>query len=167
MISDFRIFVRLWGFVGIWKWGKGVIDNPNADGVLRAVESTQVLASIFYQYLENGAYLSGKGVLGWSVEKQNKAWVWSSRFWALHVGLDFVRLWREIRLRREKVGGKDVEEERSIKAKWRREVVTNLAYAPMTLHWSVEQGLMSQSWVGLCGSVVGVTKIRQVWKNAL
>ncbi len=82
----------------------------------------------------------------------------------LHVGLDFVRLWREARLR--SVKGKDKEgDERVWKAKWRREMVVNLAYAPLTLHWSLENGFADDFWVGLLGSVAGVAGFRDLWKT--
>jgi len=136
--------------------------------VIRRIKYTQVAANVAYQYLENGAYLASKGVLGWSKEKQMKAWVWSSRFWMLHVGLDFVRLWKEARLRSAKGKGKEgVEgvEESGWKAKWRREMVVNVAWAPLTLHWSLEEGFVGDFWVGLLGSVAGLTGFRELWKT--
>jgi len=115
--------------------------------------------------------LSSKGVLGWSKEKQGKAWVWSSRFWMAHVGLDLLRLGHELRKRNKRVeelkgigGVVDEQVEREIREKWRRELVVNLAYAPLTVHWSLEKGLVSEFWVGVLGSVAGVMGFREVWK---
>jgi hypothetical protein len=169
LISDFRIFVRLWGLLSIYKWGKRVYNEPPADALVRRIEYTQVASNIAYQYLENGAYLASKSVLGWSKEKQTRAWVWSSRFWMLHVGLDFVKLWREAKLRSLKGKGKEgVEglEESKWKAKWRREMVVNVAWAPLTLHWSLEEGLVGDFWVGLLGSVAGLAGFRELWKTS-
>jgi hypothetical protein len=164
LISDFRIFVRLWGLLSIYRWGKSVYNSPPTDALIRRIKYTQVVSNIVFQYLENRAYLASKGVLGWGKEKQTQAWVWSSRFWMLHVVLEFVRLWRESRLR--SVKGKDKEgDENEWKAKWRREMVVNLAYAPLTLHWSLEQGLVDDFWVGLLGSVAGVAGLREFWKT--
>jgi hypothetical protein len=168
LISDFRIFARLWGLLGIWKWGKRVLENPPEDSVLRSVSYAQVVVNIAYQYLENYAYLSSKGVLGWSTEKQNRAYIWSSRFWVAHVGLDFVRLYHEAAKRRNKGKGKEgVEnlEETAWRAKWRREMVSNAAWAPLTLHWSLEQGLVGDFWIGVFGSVAGMTGLRERWKD--
>lgn len=85
----------------------------------------------------------------------------------LHVGLDFVRLGREVLLRREKDEKSEVEEEgeREWKAKWRKEMVVNLAYAPLTVHWSLEKGLVTEFWVGLLGSVAGWTGLKVLWHN--
>lgn len=85
----------------------------------------------------------------------------------LHVGLDFVRLGREIVLRKEKEQKSEVEEEgeREWKAKWRKDMVVNLAYAPLTVHWSLEKGLVTEFWVGLLGSVAGWTGLKVLWHS--
>jgi len=144
---------------------------PPKDLVQRNITWAQVLVNIFYQVLENGAYLSSKGILGWDGKKQNRAWVWSSRFWAAHVGLDFGRLGYEFWLRTRVAGkGKEIEkeggvvEEREVRV-WRRELAVNLAYAPLTVHWSLEEGLVSDLFVGVLGSVAGVVGFRELWKN--
>ncbi|RKF81392.1 Uncharacterized protein C1F12.04c [Golovinomyces cichoracearum] len=162
LISDVRIFARLWGLLGIWRWGKAVlVEKRDDDTILRQAKSVQVLANIAYQYLENYAYLSGKGILGLSKEKQAKAWTWSSRFWAMHVMLELVCLWRKKVLQEEK--GKDKTEDES--SDWNRQILVNIAYAPLTVHWSMERGLVSEFWVGLLGSIVGAIKTHQVWNG--
>jgi len=137
----------------------------------KRIEAAQVVVNVAYQYLENGAYLSSKGVLGWSKEQQGRAWVWSSRYWMMHVGLDFWRLGREWRLRRNKGKGKVADNgvtnvgEEEWKARWRREMVVNMAYVPLTIHWSLEEGLVNDFWVGLLGSIAGITGSRELWKQ--
>jgi hypothetical protein len=165
LISDFRIFARLWGLLGIWQWGRGVWESPPREGVVRAVTYAQVAVNVVYQVLENGAYLSSKGVMGWSTERQNWAWVWSSRCWAAHVGLEFVRLGYEaVQRRGTKVKGEDEVVRREEEEAWRREVVVNAAYAPMTVHWSLEEGCISPLTVGVLGSVVGAINVAELWK---
>jgi hypothetical protein len=166
LISDFRIFVRLWGLLSIYNWGKRVYSSPPKDVLVRRIVYTQVASNIAYQYLENGAYLSSKGVLGWSKEKQSRAWIWSSRFWMLNVGLDFVRLWREANLRTLKGKAKEgsAEDYKWI-SKWRKEMVVNAAWAPLTLHWSLEEGFAGDFWVGLLGSVAGLAGFRELWRT--
>lgn len=177
LISDFRTFTRLWGLIGIYQWGKSTIISPPQDVVLRQIAYIQVVSNAFFQYFENGAYLSSKGVMAWSPERQARAWRYSSRFWMTHVALTFVRLYREtvIRARRgteeekRKDGPKgDVitdRDEAEWKAKWRKDIVTSLAWAPLTVHWSLESGLVSDFWVGVLGSVAGLTGLRVLWKN--
>ncbi len=158
--------MRLWGLLSIYKWGKRVYNSPSADTLVRRIVYTQVASSIAFQYLENGAYLASKGVLGWGKEKQSAAWIWSSRFWMLHVGLDFVRLWREAGLRASK-GKSNPGSDEEIKwtAKWRREMVVNTAWAPLTLHWSLEKGFASDFWIGVLGSIAGLAGFRELWRT--
>ncbi|OCK93253.1 uncharacterized protein K441DRAFT_662039 [Cenococcum geophilum 1.58] len=190
LISDYRIFVRLWGLFGIYSWGRRTWTTPLAAGagrkekLLRAVTWGQVAACAAYQALENGAYLASKGVLntaGWSGEvgakRQARWWVWSCRFWAAHVGLEGVRLgalWYY--RRREEDEGKGVgdgekeeklsrEERRKEDRIWWCNAVSNMAYAPLTVHWSVEEGVVGDAWVGFLGMVAGAVALREEWRH--
>jgi len=88
-----------------------------------------------------------------------------------HVALDFVRLYREYAQRKSRAAGEVKDDavteqgEAEWKARWRKEMVVNMAYAPLTLHWSLEKGLVGDFWVGLLGSIVGITGSRVLWKN--
>ncbi|KAH8801705.1 hypothetical protein F5884DRAFT_524901 [Xylogone sp. PMI_703] len=170
VISDFRIFVRLWGLIGVWKWGKSVWNDPPKDRLVRVIAFSQVLSILIYQYLENGAYLATKRVLKWSKQKETKAWLWSCRFWMAYVGLDFIRLFREYALKKRRESGTEkneavAEQDAEWAATWRRELVVNMAWAPLTLHWSLETGLVNDFWVGFFGSVAGVVGITRLWKT--
>ena len=55
--------------------------------------------------------------------------------------------------------------EREEKAKWWREVGVNAAYAPMTVHWSIEEGMLGEGQVGALGIVAGVLGIREAWRK--
>lgn len=164
-----------------------------------------------FQALENGAYLAGKGVLGWDNNKIARAWVWSSRAWMAHVALELARLgyeWRvmngeesdrkrrremeeenalaerevgwsekeegqagtawgnqkgELELREEKVDEMRVRERW---ANWQRELGVNLAYAPMTLHYSLEEGPLGEGSLGVLGFMVGWLSIGRVWRDS-
>ncbi|OCK82348.1 hypothetical protein K432DRAFT_349238 [Lepidopterella palustris CBS 459.81] len=193
VISDFRIFVRLWGLVGIYEWGRGTWKTGLNEGagrkerILRAVTWGQIVACAAYQILENGAYLASKGVLstaGWMGEagakRQARWWVWSSRFWAAHVGLEGVRLgavwWYrgkedKERAARGAVGDGEKEEKLLIEQRkkedrlWWRDAISNSAYAPLTVHWSLEEGLVSDAWVGFLGAVAGAVSLREALRN--
>jgi hypothetical protein len=83
--------------------------------------------------------------------------------------MDFVRLGREVVLRREREKGVDEAEdleEKKWKETWRRQFLVNAAWAPLTMHWSLESGLVSEFWVGVFGSVAGGAGLIQRWKDA-
>ena len=150
------------------------MDRPQ-DKVLARITLAQVGVNIVYQVLENVAYLAQHGIVKRSERQQARDWVWSSRFWAAHVLLEFVRLWRIRALwDRNVVEGKtneeDEEKEAKIKRKeevstWWRELLINACYAPMTIHWSLESGTMSEEWVGLLGAIAGAIGLREKWKK--
>jgi hypothetical protein len=164
LCSDVRMFARLFGLFGIYQWGKSAILTPSADPLERGIVNAQVLVNTVYQVLENGAYLSSKGVMGWTTERQGWAWMWSSRCWAAHTALEFVRLARERQVRKGKavVGEKGEEEVRDLA--WRREVWINSGYAPLTIHWSLDGGIISPLTVGLLGAFVGAVKMNRLWE---
>jgi len=178
VISDFRIFARLFGLLGIWTWAKDVWHTPPADAVEEKIVKAQVIVNVFFQILENGAYLASKNVLNWSESKQNKAWLWSSRFWATHVLLEFWRLGRVWRMRvkdtgidgaEEKMTGKEGEielKEREWTKEWIKSLVVNAAWAPLTIHWSTDGGLISDAWVGAFGSLAGIVGVGRLLRNA-
>lgn len=134
LISDIRIFHRLWGLLGIYSWGHSIVQHPPRDLTIRRIVAAQVLANAAFQALENVAYLAGHGVVKMGKRGQGRLWVWSSRFWMAHVGLEFWRLQRVREMRVEKarrgvMGRGDGEEV----GRWRRELVANCAYAPLTV----------------------------------
>lgn len=173
---------------------------PPEDGIVRALTWGQVVACAIYQGLENGAYLAGKGVLGWKKERVARGWVWSGRAWCAYVALELARLgyeWRELKgregARRERgsvgllekspsaeeegevVGKGELElrmdevEDESVRerwGKWYKEVGVNVAYAPMTVHYSLEDGILGEGVIGGLGAVVGALSIGQAWKEA-
>lgn len=164
-------------------------DTSRKDKILRAITWGEIASLVVFQVLENGAYLASKGVLtstSWTGEagkmRETKWWVWSSRFWAAYVTLEIVRL-SIIHMHHEpetsskhddlaKDGekeGKLLYEERKRQRKqenwlWWRDLVSNVAYFPMTLHWSVEEGLLSEAWVGFVGMVAGGALLVDAWK---
>ena len=192
VISDFRIFVRLWGVLGLYTWARGTYQDPlpkdasRKEKVLRALTWAAIASCVGFQVLENGAYLSSKGALttsSWTGEigkaRENKWWLWSSRFWAAYVGVELLRLGveryykvlssivtrddgeKEDKIQREEAWKKDNLENWL----WWKDLASNVAYAPMTVHWSMEQGLLSDLGVGVCGMVAGGALLADAWRR--
>jgi len=185
VISDFRIFVRLWGMIGIYGWARSTWYSPPEDSVVRGLVWAQIAANVGFQLFENVAYLASKGVLRgprFDEKRQTVWWMWSSRFWAGHVGLEALRLLRVWQLFERKSGhaggkadmanskvsssgGIDAET-RSVEVNaWRRAWTVNAAYAPMTIHYSLERGLLSDEWLGVVGLIAGTTGFKQIWEQ--
>lgn len=195
VVGDFRIFVRLWGLVGLYMWARGLWHAPLGKEVgakeraVRRITWAQIASLVLFQVLENGAYLASKGVLtsdAWSGDagkrKEGAWWIWSSRFWAAHVALELVRVGvlsyyangeaatlteKDTVGDGEKEGKLLMEQKRRERSVWWRDAVSNVAYMPMTLHWSVEaeRGFLSDWGVGLLGAIAGGSLLVDAWKQ--
>jgi hypothetical protein len=208
LLSDLRSSLRLFGLLGIYAWGLSIWSSPPTDPVLRGIAWAEVVANAVFQACENVAVLAEKGVLrrgGWDGPRgdvrKKRFWLWSSRAWMVHVGLEvgrLVRVWglgQEKKKKKKRVGGGegegegereekgvvvrdeggdeavvkiDMEMEKKKKAegeKWWRDLIVNAAYAPMTMHWSVEDGILTEPWLGALGLVATGIGFRQVWRD--
>ncbi|OAG02391.1 uncharacterized protein CC84DRAFT_1018407 [Paraphaeosphaeria sporulosa] len=195
VIGDFRIFVRMWGLAGLYMWARGLWNAPLGteagakERAVRRITWAQIGSLVLFQVLENGAYLASKGVLtsdAWSGEagktREGAWWVWSSRFWAAHVALELVRVGvlryygdgklaseteKDVVGDGEKEGKLLMEQKRRERWVWWRDAVSNIAYMPMTLHWSVEEekGFLSDWGVGLLGAIAGGSLLLDAWKQ--
>ena len=197
-IGEYRIFVRLWGMLGIYTWARATYSDPlpatasSRDKLLRRLDWTAVATCVGFQVLENGAYLSSKGALtsvSWTGDvgkaRENQWWLWSSRFWAAYVAVEIVKLGvvrlysgnkstsntttgtqddgeKEDKLKREE----EVKQTQLANWLWWKDLVSNMAYAPMTIHWSLEQGLLPEWGVGACGMVAGGALLADSWRRA-
>ncbi|KAK0507974.1 hypothetical protein JMJ35_009863 [Cladonia borealis] len=183
LLDEYRILLRLTGLLGIYSWACSTYTSPPHDVVLKYITWAQVLSCAVFQGLENAAFLAGKGVLGWKGERVGRAWRWSARAWGVYVGLELGRLGWEGR-KWQRVGGSGNgneggkgkgEAELVVKEKgegdnvdwekWKREVGVNAAYAPMTVHYSLENGVLSEGAIGALGVVVAWLTMGKAWRE--
>lgn len=54
---------------------------------------------------------------------------------------------------------------KEVQERWTRQVVVSACYAPMTVHYSLEGGLMSEKMVSLCGLVASAVSLREAWRS--
>jgi len=75
--------------------------------------------------------------------------------------LDFARLWRVRLLRHRYKGATDAEDH-----EWWRQVCSNLCWAPLTIHWSVEKGgVLDGFTTGCLGTAAGILAVQHVWRQ--
>jgi hypothetical protein len=169
LISDFRAFARLWGLLGMYAWAKGLLARPPADPVLKIAAWGQVSAYTAYQFVENRAYLAGKGVIPREGRLILGDWLWSSRMWMIGVGFEFVRLLRVWQLW-QRAGEAKTEEEKAKRksevAAWRSDLLINVSNAPLTVHWSVAGGKLTEGQVGFLGGLTGWINFIERWEAA-
>lgn len=151
------------------------------------------------------------------MKKENvaRAWVWSSRAWMVHVGLELGRLGYEARCKNVKQGqrlftgtmGEKAEIDAAVRdsgaieeedkeggnaaleirqdkeemesqqddvaaqaetndwwQRWNKDIIANAAYAPMTVHYSLENGILSEGPIAALGVMVAWCRFGHAWK---
>ncbi|KUI64588.1 hypothetical protein VM1G_00634 [Cytospora mali] len=180
LASEARTIARLWGLVGMYFWAKrltlrlfargpgdGDSTSTSTSKLAALVDWVQLITCGAFQVLENGAYLSGRGVLGWTPAQQGRAYVLGSKWLSVYTALELGRLLAELVA---KSGREQEQSEVSAKEKGemdalRRSMAINLAWAPLTLHWSTEKGFLSDLVVGAGGCIPGVLQMRKLWRD--
>lgn len=149
--------------------------------------------NVLYQALENVAYLASKGILPKRIVDRwggiGKWYLWSTRAWLGHVVLEFVRLARESAITKRKeqeqkklISTKEgdekettttvvelTEEDREARRleirRWRKKLVNNICWAPLCVHWSLEQGAgVPDSLTGFISFLAGAWGLYDSWK---
>jgi len=169
-VSDVRMFMRLFGLVGIYQWGSRTLRDPPKDPVIRSLVLGQVAANVGYQILENLAYLNMHSLLSFSKRTEGRMWLWSTRYWAAHIALEFLKLERTRSLQAEKSRGVrglvvSGEEERKAQESWNKAWICNATTAPLSIHWSLEEGLLDDTAVGAFGCIGAAISIRDAWRG--
>lgn len=175
MIADFRATLRLTGLLSLYTLLKSLINQRGGDPLKHKIQLVQCLGFIGFQLTENILQLTNKGVLSGSLVARlggpAKAMRLACRSWLVGITTDYLRLWRDAVLMRERAAkGESVsaKEQDELDRKWWADLQTCTAWLPMALHYSLEGGLpgMNSGFVGLCGLLAGINNTRAVWKAA-
>ena len=188
VVADARILFRIWGLLPILQWMISMERTPPPTKLLQQLERLQGWSMVLYCPMEALAYLAMHKVITLSNETQNKLWLWGCRFWAFYVVLQFAHLVEDNRLLRARAKalqqsrGPATTDEKAVAAEpptetrrmWaelreRKDMLlsqlwVNIGYLPLTLHWSVEGGFLSNGWVGVFGTIAGMAGARMNWK---
>ncbi|KAI5807048.1 hypothetical protein EDC01DRAFT_638006 [Geopyxis carbonaria] len=170
-ISDARMFLRLWGLFGITEWGVKTLRSPPADTVEKYLVLAQVGVNTVFQVLENAAYLNMHGVLAIADKaRERQMWLWSTRMWAAHIVLEFLRLERVRAVRKKTKTIVDVkivgDDDKAARESWRKSFVGNMMMAPLSWHWSTEKGLIDDTTVGLFGGYAAAVSFMDAWRSS-
>lgn len=173
LISGNRMFLRLLGLPRIWSLAAATWRSPPADPLLKSTAWIQIASIATFQYLENTGYLAANGVIGMSPEKIARRFAFAARFWAVYVFFQFVSLGRQRQLAQQQQNTltalektSDEAKEAAVKreAKWWRDLYVNVAWAPLTIHWStLGGGYMPDEGVALLSLTAGWLGLRQAW----
>ena len=175
MVADFRSMFRLTGLLSLYVLLKSLVNQKGGDALKHRIQVVQCLGYIGFQFTENVLVLTNKGVLkGGLVARMGgpaNAMKWGCRSWLVGVSTDYLRLWRDAALMRDrKAKGESIsaKEQEEFDRKWWIDLQTCTSWLPMALHYSIEGGLpgMNSGLVGLCGFLAGINNTRAAWKAA-
>ncbi|TDL19882.1 hypothetical protein BD410DRAFT_791503 [Rickenella mellea] len=188
LIGDSRMLWRFWGLLPIYQWLVSLERMHPPTRRLLTIERLQGWSMIAYYPLEHLYYLISHSVIPPRIpipfSKPLKVdvdvlGILSTRFWALYVLLQFAHLredrqllkLRERALNKSKgksKAGDDANERAELEKRWDallNEFMVNIGYLPLTVHWSLENGLWSNPiWEGLFGLIAGLASFRSGWK---
>ncbi len=129
--------------------------------------------------MENIAFLAERGIVSrkWMEKRGGNAkwWLWSSRAWLIGISCDFLRLFREAVIEREKRGllrrmrkgemEAEIEQQQETDRMWWSEFFVASCWLPVCLHYSLENGLkgVNGGVVGLLGFMAGAQSFMTHW----
>ncbi|KAI8072178.1 peroxisomal biogenesis factor 11 [Gilbertella persicaria] len=180
-VSDFRILLRYYGLLPMVQYMNYIEYNPPSSPLALTIERLQNWANVIYYPLEHIYWLGAHQVIPLSEEKTNKIGMWSCRFWAAYVVLEYGRLAEQYKqlklketglLRRIKAGDIETHEDpeaemAAIKAERTTMIVNtciNTGYLPLTVHWSLERSSFPDVLVGVFGGFASIFQIYSAWK---
>jgi hypothetical protein len=160
------LLMSISGLLPIVQWLIALERNPQPTRKLLMIERLQGWSMLAYYPLEHIYYLRSHGIIPATIPSLASLFsssakpftpgldtigMWSSRFWALHVILQFAHLsedykllsMRERSLRKAKGTGHGASEKEELQRSWDaywNEVIVNVGYLPLTIHWYVFQG---------------------------
>jgi hypothetical protein len=192
IVSDSRMLWRIWGLLPIFQWLISLERNPPPTRNLLTIERLQGWSMLAYYPLEHIYYLCSHGIIPSSIPSFSSLFsstgkripinadaigIWSCRFWALYVMLQFAHLQDDRKLLQlrerslSKAKGKapaiagELEELRKRWDSYWNELIANIGYLPLTIHWSLEKGLFSNdAWIGAFGLIAALASFRSGWK---
>lgn len=188
VVADARILFRIWGILPMVQWMISMERAPPPNKYLLTLERLQGWSMVIYCPMEAAAYLAMHKVLPLSDRVQNQLWLWGCRFWFLYVVLQLAHVVEDNRLLRlrshalEQSRGHPAppktaaltEEQQLTSSMWHdiaarkdalvSELWVNIGYFPLTLHWSVETGILSEFWVGVFGTIAAAAGMRTGWR---
>ncbi|KAH7097378.1 peroxisomal biogenesis factor 11 [Auriculariales sp. MPI-PUGE-AT-0066] len=189
-ISDARMLGRIWGLLPIIQWMISMEKSQPATRNLLIIERLQGWSMLAYYPLEHIYYLASHKMIPWKISRRtlDTIGLWSTRFWAAYVLLQFLHLredWKLVRLNERALKAQEKGKATDLPVTdghapvvdgWRElakrkramayDAVVNTAYLPLTIHWSLERGFLpnNEGIIGALGLAAGLASFRAGWE---
>ncbi|KAH3662009.1 hypothetical protein OGAPHI_006190 [Ogataea philodendri] len=163
-IADVRIFNRMWGLPALLAFGIEEIKQTWTSDrrlVTKLLEITDTVAIVGYQPFENIGFAAEHG---WTNHGSSAAlwyYVVSSRMWAVFVALEVFKLSKTMVQLKRSGQPLNLLSNRELN----RPLISNLANLPLTVHWSLPEGCLSDLTVGFLGMLSTVFDTMDTFKE--
>lgn len=175
MLGEWRTMNRLWGIFATYLGLRDLVLrlrgkklDENGEKVAppspfdTSIQLLQYALLIGYHFGEATWLLTAKGVTSLSKKTGGKLAIWGARSWSAWVFLELFRLLVE-RARRTPTG--DVAAEEEWRTSWKAEFVGTLPWAPLSLHWGSEKGLLPELAIAALASWPATVNIKNLWRQ--
>ncbi|KAI8667367.1 hypothetical protein NCS56_00872500 [Fusarium sp. Ph1] len=175
MLGEWRTMNRLWGIFATYLGlrdlilrirGKKLDENgekvPPPSRFNTIIELIQYTLLIGYHFGEASWLLTAKGATNLSQKTGGKLAIWGARSWSTWVFLELFRLLVE-RARRTPTG--DVAAEEEWQTNWKAEFVGTLPWAPLSVHWSTEGGLLPELAIAALATWPATVNVKNLWRQ--
>jgi hypothetical protein len=135
-----------------------------------ALEGLQHVSMIFFHLSEGAACLASKKILTLPSKRQNQLSFAAVRAWAVFTFLDLARgviEYKKMTKRGDATSPKEQKEGGQDMQQWRSQFLINLAWAPVTVHWGVDGGLLPDSLASLLAVYATSGIFKDVWKRTI
>ncbi|KAF5009590.1 hypothetical protein FDECE_4194 [Fusarium decemcellulare] len=175
MMGEWRTMNRMWGIVATYLAARDLLHRirgqkqnengekvPPPDRLNTLIETIQVLLLVGYHFGEATWLLTSKGATNVSAKTSNKLAIYGARSWSTWVFLELFRLLVE-RARRTPTDDVAVEEE--WKTNWKADFVGTLPWAPLSVHWGTEGGMLPELAVAALATWPATNMIKNLWRQ--
>ncbi|SCV58289.1 uncharacterized protein FFB14_15543 [Fusarium fujikuroi] len=171
MLDEWQIMNRLFGVLDMWKAARDLITRISAERSAGkpvkkldiGIQASQILCLSSFHVSEAIGFLSSKGILKRSAKSEEKLTFLAIRSWAAFTMIEIGRLsleWMNTMQDKEKLATK------TWKAKWKSDMLQNLAWVSVATHWSLTDGLIPEAFVSPLAVFATWSLVKGAWKNA-
>lgn len=175
-LSDWRKSIRLTSLIPLYVRLRMLTSKKTSlkmDSLLHGITFFQCSAYVAFQTIENACHLHGKGILPASVINRRGGiakWIaWCCRAWCTGILCEFVRLWREAQLEKQKQL-KTTTEQVAFDLKWWTEFTVAVCWLPVAVHMSFYPGGirgMNAGTVAFLSLIASLNNFRSQWRATL
>ncbi|KAF4962584.1 hypothetical protein FSARC_9362 [Fusarium sarcochroum] len=171
MLAEWQVMNRLWGALSMWIAAKDLFLRVSARRsscepvkvVDTTIQALQTICLTSFHICEATVLLSSRKIVKWSAKVEERLTFLAIRSWAAFTMIEIGRLsldWTRMTQGKEKTVSDDW------KARWKEDMLQNLAWGSVALHWSLRNGLLPEALVSPLAVFATWSLMKDAWKSS-